>query len=288
MRLLITGATGFIGSHFVKHALAAGHEVVALRRTAESRPRIDLERQPTWLTKSLSDVDGRDLAGTDCLVHLAAVGISPREAPQDELLKWNVMVPARLMIKAAQANVKRWIVSGTFAEYGRAGARYEFIPPDAPLEPTYPYAASKAAGSLLFRKIAAKEKVQLRYLRLFSVFGEGQHESNLWPMIRRAALAGEDLPLTPGEQVRDFIAVEQVAAAMLAAAADDSVDPGAPRASNVGSGRPQTVREFAEHWWRAFGARGKLLFGALQYRDGEVMRFVPQVGQMMTTVRKAS
>jgi nucleoside-diphosphate-sugar epimerase len=117
----------------------------------------------------------------------------------------------------------------------------------------------------------------LSYLRLFSVFGAGQHEGNLWPMIRRAALAGENLALTPGEQVRDFIAVEQVAAELLSAAHDEAVELGVPRVRNVGTGRPQTVRQFAEHWWREFGAQGKLLVGELPYRSHEVMRYVPQV-----------
>ena len=52
-----------------------------------------------------------------------------------------------------------------------------------------------------------------------------------------------------------------------------------PRVRNIGTGRPQTVRAFAEHWWREFGASGKLLVGALAYRDGEVMRFVPQIDE---------
>jgi len=277
MRLFVTGATGFIGAHFVRHALSAGHDVVALRRTEESRPRIELEREPTWITKSISQVGQRDLAGVDCLVHLAAVGVSPREAAREELRRWNIAEPAKMLLRASQCGVSRWVMTGSFAEYGSAGTRYEFIPPDAPLEPTFPYAASKAAGFLLFSQIASTEKSKLSYLRLFSVFGPGQHEGNLWPMIRRAALAGDDLPLTAGEQVRDFIAVEEVAAQLLAAAEDESVEPGVPRVRNVGTGRPQTVREFAEHWWSEFGARGKLLFGALPYREGEVMRFVPQV-----------
>jgi nucleoside-diphosphate-sugar epimerase len=236
-----------------------------------------LEREPTWITKSLAAVGDSDLAGVDCLVHLAAVGISPREAPLDELRKWNVTTPARLLLKAARNRVLRWVVTGSFAEYGNSGLRYDFIPSDAPLEPTYPYAASKAAGSLLFRQIALDEKAQLSYQRLFSVFGEGQHEQNLWPTIRRAALAGDDLPLTPGEQVRDFIAVERVAAELLSAVDDDSVEPGLPRVRNVGTGCPQSVREFAEYWWRTFDAKGKLLVGALPYREGEVMRYVPLV-----------
>ena len=210
MRLFVTGATGFIGSHFVRHALAEGHEVVALRRTAESRPRIELKREPIWTTKSLADVSERELAGVDCLVHLAAVGVSPREATQEELRKWNVAEPAKMLLRGKPVGVTRWVVTGSFAEYGSAGTRYEFIPPDAPLEPTYPYAASKAAGARLFQQIAASEQARLSYLRLFSVYGAGQHEENLWPMLRQAALAGDDLPLTAGEQVRDFIAVEEV------------------------------------------------------------------------------
>jgi nucleoside-diphosphate-sugar epimerase len=277
MRIFVTGATGFIGSHFVNHALAAGQEVVALRRSPESVPRIELPREPAWLTKSMGQVTERDLAGMDVVVHLAAVGISPRVATWEELLEWNVAVPMKLLLMAASVGVTRFVAAGSCFEYGRAAARYEFIPPDAPLEPTGAYAASKAAGSVLFRTIALEKKVQLSYLRLFSVFGAGQHEGNLWPMIRRAALAGCDLPLTAGEQVRDFIAVEKVAAELLVAAGDDAVLPGLARVRNVGTGRPQTVRQFAEHWWREFDAQGELLFGQLPYRNDEVMRYVPQL-----------
>jgi nucleoside-diphosphate-sugar epimerase len=277
MRLFVTGATGFVGSHFVDHALAAGHEVVALRRTAESQARIELRREPVWLTKALDAVRGKDLESIDCIVHLAAVGVSPRVASREELQKWNVDVPVNLFRTAVAAGAKRWVVSGTFAEYGTAGLRYDLIPPHAPLEPTFDYAASKAAGFRAFSQIAMETAAQLTYLRLFSVYGEGQHAANLWPSIQRAALSGEDLPLTPGEQVRDFVAVEDVAAALLAAALDDSVEPGVPRVANVGSGRPQAVREFAEHWWRQFDARGQLLVGALPYRADEVMRYVPLV-----------
>jgi nucleoside-diphosphate-sugar epimerase len=261
----------------VNHALSAGHEVVALRRSTESAPRIDLVREPIWLTKSLREIKERDLAEVDVVVHLAAAGISPRTADWDELLEWNVVAPAKLLLSAASAAVRRFVMAGSCLEYGRAAERYEFIPPDAPLEPTGAYAASKAAGGVLLRTIAVERNLRLSYLRLFSVFGPGQHESNLWPMIRRTALEGNDLPLTPGEQVRDFIPVDVVATELLAAAGDEAVEPGVPRVLNVGTGRPQTVRQFAEHWWREFGATGKLLVGALPYRGDEVMRYVTQL-----------
>jgi nucleoside-diphosphate-sugar epimerase len=277
VRILVTGATGFVGSYFVNQAIGAGHELVALRRSTASMPRIELAREPKWLAASLAQIAEHDLAGTDVVVHLAAAGISPRSSTWDELLEWNVVVPARLLLNAANAGVRRFVATGSCLEYGRAAARYEFIPPNAPLEPTGAYAASKAAGGVLLRTIAVEKMLQLSYLRLFSVFGLGQYEGNLWPMIRRAALAGDDLPLTPGEQVRDFIAVEHVAAELLASACDETVEPGVPQVRNIGTGRPQTVRQFAEHWWREFGARGKLLVGKLPYRNDEVMRYVPLV-----------
>jgi nucleoside-diphosphate-sugar epimerase len=277
VRIFITGATGFIGSHFMNHALSAGHEIVALRRTTESIPRVALVREPTWLTRSMQQVTKHDLAGADVLMHLAASGISPRSGGWDELLEWNVVVPAKLLLTAASAGVKRIVAAGSCLEYGHAAARYEFIPPDAPLEPAGAYAATKAAGGVLLRTIAEERKLRLSYVRLFSVYGVGQQENNLWPMIRRAALEGDDLPLTPGEQVRDFITVENVAEGLLALACDECVEPGLPRICNLGSGRAQSVRQFAEYWWREFGARGKLLFGALPYRSDEVMRYVAQV-----------
>lgn len=258
-------------------ALAAGHTVVALRRTPETMPRVAAVREPTWLTRSLREVTEQDLAGIDVLMHLAAAGTTAGSSGWDELIEGNVVAPAKLLLTAASAGVQRVVAAGSCLEYGHAAARYEFIPPHAPLEPSGPYAASKAAGGVLLRTIAEEQKLRFSYARLFSVYGIGQHEKNLWPMIRRAALAGEDLPLTPGEQIRDFISVERVAEELLGLAGDETVEPGVPRTCNLGSGRPQSVRQFAEYWWREFGAQGKLLFGSLPYRSDEVMRYVAQV-----------
>jgi hypothetical protein len=53
-----------------------------------------------------------------------------------------------------------------------------------------------------------------------------------------------------------------------------------PVVANIGTGQPQTIRQFAEHWWKEWGATGKLLPGALPYRDNEVMRYVPEVSPL--------
>ena len=218
-----------------------------------------------------------DLACCEALVHLAAAGVSPQPAAWDACYEVNVLDWLRLMQTAIRAGVRRFVVTGTFAEYGTAAQRFDAIPPDAPLEPAGPYASSKACGGLMTSALARAENVCLSYLRLFSVFGDGQFESNLWPSLRIAALEGADYPLTPGEQVRDFISVTTVAQRLLDECRDGTLQPGVPRVANLGTGEPTTVRDFADHWWREWRAPGKLVVGALPYRQDEVMRYVPLV-----------
>src|SRR5438552_1919681 len=139
MRIFVTGASGFVGSHVIQTALAAGHELVALRRSENSLTRIPLTVEPPWLTKSMRDVDAADLAGCDVVLHLAAHTANHPYDTLENCLDWNLIVPLGLFRAAWRAGINRFVVAGTCFEYGRAGERYEFIPPEAPLEPTLSY-----------------------------------------------------------------------------------------------------------------------------------------------------
>jgi nucleoside-diphosphate-sugar epimerase len=258
-------------------ALAAGNQVRALRRSNRSSPRIPVDREPEWITKGMAEVTTGDLRGMDTLVHLAAAGVSPQQADWATLFRTNVTESLELWLKAAEAGVPRLVVCGSCFEYGRSAERYAFIPADAPLEPTGAYAASKAAATIAALALAVETRIELVVLRPFHVFGEGQYESNFWPSLKEAAVSGKDYLMTAGEQVRDFTPVAEVARAFMQAAQQPGLQPGAPRIENVGTGRPQTLRAYAEYWWKQWDARGRLLVGALPYRTGEIMRYVPEV-----------
>jgi nucleoside-diphosphate-sugar epimerase len=273
-KVLITGATGFIGSHVLKKFASTNYQILALRRE-HSHPCINIDREPQWLVKSLDQVDAEDLQDVKVLVHLASVGVSPKRATWEELFYWNVSVFVRLMEQAKHAGVTRLVVTGTFAEYGRSADRYDFIPVDAPLLPTTAYAASKAAAFMAAWSYAVEMKLELCYLRIFSAYGEGQFAGNFWPALREAARAGQDFPMTLGEQIRDYIPVEDVADTVLQSAFRGDVQAGNPLVLNVGSGVPVSMRAFAESWWSRWQASGKLLPGAVPYRTNEPMRFVP-------------
>lgn len=273
MKLFVTGGTGFVGTHFLGQALAAGHEVVALRRPG-SAPRLPLAREPVWVDAALDADLGVNLEGVNALVHLASHTPNPPYAPLDECLYWNVYAPLKLARQALARGVRNYLVAGSCFEYGRAAERAEVLTVDTPLEPTSSYPASKAAASLAFQGFAREHRLRLKILRIFQVYGEGEQASRLWPSLRRAALAGDDFPMSQGEQVRDFIAVEEVAAQFVRQLDFSHTAEGEPMVSHVASGMPQSLIEFTSHWWAHWLATGKLIPGAQPYRVNEIMRLV--------------
>lgn len=276
MKIFVTGATGFIGAHFVNSAHEAGYEVVALRRPG-SMPGVELHHEPSWVEGSLDDDLKSHLECCDAFVHLAAYGVVNNSSDWDGCLYWNVLSAFNLCKQAYEAGINKFLIAGSCFEYGKSGERYQFIPVDAPLEPTNGYAASKAAASVLLHGWAVENNLYMRIMRIFHVYGEGEAESRLWPSLRKAAIAGYDFEMTYGEQVRDFVCVKEAAKQLVDALSFGGIVAGAPRIQHVGSGHPQAVLDFASYWWMKWKATGLLKPGVIPYRNNEVMRFVPKI-----------
>ena len=272
MRIFVTGATGFIGRHVLAYCRARAHQVTSLARKP---PGDDGVR---WLTGALDDDWRAELAQCDALLHLAAAGVV-EHASATACAQANVNAPLALLRQAAEVGCLTWTLCGSCFEYGREGERRKAIPADCGLAPVGTYSISKAAFALLALDLAREAKARTRLMRPFQVFGEGEAPSRLWSSLKTTALSGADFPMTAGEQVRDFVPVEQVATALGDACA--WADP-APRQEiwHVGTGRPQTLLEFSRFWWTHWGARGQLQPGALPYRAGEIMRYVPSVDSL--------
>lgn len=277
MRIFLTGATGFIGSHFLALALKAGHEVVALRRTTSSATEVCLPDEPHWIEGSLESLSVCDFQGCTVVVHLASAGVSPKQVPWPELVQSNVVGSVHVVATAHAAAIRRIVVAGTCHEYGATAMGYDAIPADAALEPLNLYGASKAAAYQLVSAFARVHGLELFYGRIFSAYGEGQYEGNFWPSLRKAALNGEDFPMTSGRQIRDFMPVEAVATQLLEACCRADIKPGEPLVKNIGSGRPMTLLVFARQEWARLGSSGKIVPGAIADRHGEAPRMIPML-----------
>ncbi len=286
MRIFVTGGTGFLGGHTINAAHRRGHQIVALRRPG-SRPRVVLDVAPCWIDGTLESDLIEPLRGCEALLHLAAYGVSPQPCDWIEALRQNVYLPAAFIQQAVEvAEVRNIVVAGSCTEYGLASSRYEKIPTTAPLEPVEPYATSKAAFSLFLHAFSAAKMLSATLLRPFHIYGEAQYAGNFWPQLHHAALIGDDFPMSPGQQVRDFLPVE-VAAELFVDAIENPTLPGRFLIENLGSGQAVTLAAFATCQWERLGAKGKLCLGALPYRANEMMRFVPELSpSMQDKVRK--
>jgi nucleoside-diphosphate-sugar epimerase len=186
----------------------------------------------------------------------------------------------KLARSAASVGVQRFLVAGSCFEYGQVPSEIEFIDTTMPLAPTLSYPTSKAASSIAFEGFSREHGHRVKILRIFQVFGEGEQSTRMWPSLRRAALAGEDFPMSAGGQVRDFVPVEDVASSFVRHLDFSDVVSGIPQIRHVASGRSQTLLEFASHWWEIWNARGHLRPGEVAYRKNELFRLVPHPGTL--------
>jgi nucleoside-diphosphate-sugar epimerase len=145
------------------------------------------------------------------------------------------------------------------------------------MRPSLTYPISKAAATTACLGLARNLGLRLQVLRIFQVFGEGEPSARFWPSLRLAALEGRDFPMSSGIQVRDFIPVKEVSRQFIKALSFEEVEPGKPHLRNIGSGKGQSLYDFARHWWTTWGAVGQLQPGKIEFRPGELLRLVANV-----------
>jgi nucleoside-diphosphate-sugar epimerase len=274
MRIFVTGGTGFIGTHFIQMAIKEGHEVFALARN-ENLARKNLVHQPTWIEGSLDSNLEKFFTDIDIFVHMASHTANPPYDVLSKCLYWNVFASLKLAEQAYLGGVKLFLIAGSCFEYGKSAEDYEFLSPDTHLEPMLSYPISKASASLAFEGFSREHNVSLKILRIFQVYGDGEHEKRMWPSLRKAALNGEDFLMSTGDQLRDFVNVTEVAEKFVSHLDFSNTKPGTPEVYHVCSGYYQSLLEFANEWWKTWGASGKILAGVIPDRKNEMKRIIP-------------
>ena len=253
MRVFLTGATGFIGSHVAEALVAGRHEVTCLVRRRSSRWR--LSEVGGKLRYEIGDVEAPGkpasvLREHDAVIHLAAYGVSREQSEYTRALAVNVLGTAQLMIAAAEAGVKRFVLAGSCMEYGQRprhrvqGSGFRELSPrtevhtmstvrcprldlqrfdgaaineDQSLWPCHVYGATKAAATVVSIGVARQFGLPLIVLRPFHVFGPREDQRKFVPSLICQALEGKEIQMTGGEQVRDYCYVGDIAEAFVAA-----------------------------------------------------------------------
>ena len=220
MKVLVTGANGFVGSHLVEALLAKKHEVVAACRPGTDQPEQWVKGSPAGLrTMPLELVSDEAIEGAlssepDAIIHLAAISYS-RDAAKDPLHAWDVNVggTARLLARAARRSRAVTVLVTSSAEVYGEGEPRPRVETDA-THPTSPYGASKLGAEAAAAHATAAWGLPVIVVRPFPATGPGQ-TNRLIPNWLTALRNGERIE-GEGHIVRDYLDVRDTALGFLA------------------------------------------------------------------------
>lgn len=278
MRLLVTGATGFVGSSVVRAALARGHEVVAVVR---SRAR----------AAAIGDDPGLRIVEADLTDGAAMRRVAAGAAPDVALhLAWAIArdyfdSPASLACVEGSLALLRGLIEARCPRVVLVGTHLELAPSERDMDESFPvaprglYAVCKDALHRMADARLAVTDTSFVWARLFNLYGPGQAEWAFVSSVVRHLLDGQRCPLTHGAQQRAFLHVRDAADALLAVC-ESSVG----GIVHVGSGDVVTVRGLAERIGAQLSRSDLLAFGALEPSPGDAPRVVASTTRLRSEI----
>ena len=196
------------------------------------------------------------------IYHLGAVGIRPTKNV-GEIFETNIGGTYRMLQLARQVKVERFVYCGSCFEYGEGKNLKEDVFP----KPISEYGASKSAGWLLTNMFARQHSFPVVSLRLFTPYGPFEDKYRLIPDVILSAIEGKDIELTGGEQTRDFVFIDDVCDAFIAAGVTRGIE---GETFNIASGNAISIKETVLKILELTKSGSKPLFGVRPYRETEL------------------
>ncbi len=275
-RILLTGATGFIGRHCLPILVTKDLEVHAV----SLEPITDKGTDVHWHQADL--LDAQQVAGLMAdvqpsdLLHLAWYVVPGEYWTSVENLRW-VQASLEMLQEFARYGGHRVVMAGTCAEYDwRYGYCSEAV---TPLAPTTLYGTCKHSVQLMLTRFARQTGVSAAWGRIFFLFGPHEHPDRLVASIIRSVLRGEPALSSHGNQIRDFLYVQDVAEAFVALLESDVTGP-----VNIASGKPVALREVIARIAEIQGRPELVQLGALPAREGEPALLVADISRLRDEV----
>ncbi len=266
MTVLVTGANGFVGSRVVRRLHESGAEVAALVRPGSSRRRLAGLTGVMFLEADLADSGAiakhLDSVRPEACIHLAWYAEPGKYLDSAENLD-SLRSSLALLEDLARAGCGHVVGVGTCFEYAMSA---ELLREDSPTRPETLYAAAKLAFGLVAGARLAQLGIGMAWARLFYLYGPFEDGRRLVPAMVSALSAGREFPATAGEQIRDYLHVDDVASALC-----ELSHRRLGGVFNVCSGQPVSIAGLMQTLGEILGRPELIRLGSVPYRKWEPM-----------------
>lgn len=275
-RVLLTGASGFIGWHSLASLLASGYEIHAISLHPPRKKLPDI----AWYQVNLLDLDQASELVAQIrpthLLHFAWYSTPGKYWTSLENVQW-IQASLNLMRSFAQSGGQRLVMAGSCAEYDwQSGYCSEAV---TALAPTTLYGVSKHSLQLILAAFAKQTGLSSAWGRLFFLFGPREHPDRLVAYVVRSLIQGETARCSAGHQIRDFLYVQDAAEAFVALLESTVLGP-----VNIASGKPVIVRDLINKIGEVQNRPDLIQLGAVPLRADEPHFLVANVNRLTTEV----
>ena len=271
MKVLVTGATGFIGSHLIRELLKSKtNQIVATSRSIDKAKKSDWFSKVEYIEYDFNEGTGENLydffGKPDQLIHLAWENLSNYNSSSHiEVILPNHSDFIESMVLGGLKNV---VVTGTCFEYGMIEG---CLSEDIDTKPENPYAVAKDSLRKFIVNLQKKHSFVYKWIRLFYMYGDGQSKTSLMYLLDKTIQdKNKVFNMSGGEQLRDFLPIDEVVRNISLITKQNSH---LNQVVNCCSGKPISVKNLVEHYLEEKKYKIRLNLGFYPYPDYEPMRF---------------
>ncbi|MBW0294694.1 paratose synthase [Shewanella xiamenensis] len=265
MKILLTGVTGFVGSHLATYLIDKGHFVCGLIRQPINDEILlsRLNKVSLYLFEENSLIDLIAKIKPDVVIHLASLYLTTHSYDQiDDLIKSNVVFPTKLLEAMSLNNVTKLINTGTSWQHYNS----------AEYDPVNLYAATKQAFDDIIKYYTSAKGFSCITLKLFDTYGPNDTRGKLISLLDKLAQKNETLLMSPGEQMIELTHIYDVCASYLAAIKlIDKKDPNSNECYGVSSNEKYKLRALVDIYEKTNNVKLNIKWGERPYREREVM-----------------
>lgn len=264
MKILLTGATGFIGKQLLKRLLSEKHKIISINRNiTDVKYAESIIEYPLHYENPLIDIDFFRKEKIDGVIHLASYFIVNNK-PEDivSLINSNILLGTHILECSAKAQASWFINTGTFWQH------YE----KKDYSPVNLYAATKQAFQDIAKFYIETNKINFVTVKIADTFGSGDTRPKVFNLLKKIAFTDEQLNMSPGNQIIDFTHICDVVdgfSQLITLLQKGVVNSGACFAMKAE--HKYTLKEIVQVFERVIGKKLKINWGELCYRDREIM-----------------